>query len=197
MYLHGHKLNDKAKYFDINWYKSVFKEIWIDHEYSRYGVNVEKNDIVVDCGANVGYFTNYALNYRKAKHVYSFECHESYVECLTENTDENVTITQAFVSDRDEDGHYNVERMLKEFNLTHIDFMKVDIEWWEYPFILNMSDETMKRVNKWVIEVHSIYDNYDKILNMIEKFTLNGFDVNYEQIHKNTNLALLYAKKRI
>ena len=26
---------------------------------------------------------------------------------------------------------------------------------------------------------------------------VNGFDVNYEQIHKETNLALLYAKKRI
>ena len=116
---------------------------------------------------------------------------------MKENTDEDATVIQAFVSDRNEEGHYNIERMLNEFGLTHIDFIKVDIEWWEYPLLINMSDETMKRANKWVIELHSIYDNRDKILNIIEKFTLNGFDVNYEQVHKNTNLALLYAKKRI
>ena len=197
MYLHGHKLNTKHPDFSLGWCESVFKEIWLDHEYSRYGVEVEKGDIVVDCGANVGFFTNYALNYRKAKHVYSFECDETYVECLRQNTNENVTITQAFVSDRDEIGHYNIERMLHDFGLTHIDFIKVDIEWWEYPLLINMSNDTMKRANKWVVELHSIYDNYDKILDIIEKFTSNGFDVNYEQVHKETNLALLYAKKRI
>jgi hypothetical protein len=86
MYLHGHKLNTKHPDFSLGWCESVFKEIWLDHEYSRYGVEVEKGDVVVDCGANVGFFTNYALNYRKAKHVYSFECDETYIECLRENT---------------------------------------------------------------------------------------------------------------
>jgi hypothetical protein len=59
-----------------------------------------------------------------------------------------------------------------------------------------MSDETIKKVNKWVIELHDIYNNSEKILEIIEKFTINGFDINYEQVHKNTNLALLYVKKR-
>lgn len=196
MELHGYKLCTEHPEFDPAWCESVFKEIWIDHEYSRYGVKVEKNDIVVDCGANIGLFTNYALKYCKAKHVYSFECDEHYFKTLNENVDENVTTRKAFVSDRNEYGHYNLEKMLSEFDLIYIDFIKVDIEWWEYPFIINMSDETIKKVNKWVIELHDIYNNSEKILEIIEKFTINGFDINYEQVHKDTNLALLYVKKR-
>ena len=69
MYLYDYKV---AGLGDLDWYKSVYKEIWFDHEYSQYGVEVEKGDIVVDCGANVGFFTLYALN-KGAKHVYSIE----------------------------------------------------------------------------------------------------------------------------
>jgi hypothetical protein len=197
MEYNGYKVCSEHPQFDIEWCKDVFKEIWIDHEYSRHGVFVEEGDIVIDCGANIGLFTNYALKQRKAKHVYSFECDELYFETLNQNVNENVTTIKAFVSDRDEAGHYNVDKMLSEFNLFYIDFMKVDIEWWEYPLLINMPDNTMKKINKWVIELHDIYNNSEKILEIIEKFTINGFDIKYEQVHKNTNLALLYTKKRL
>ena len=35
----------------------------------------------------------------------------------------------------------------------------------------------------------------DKIYQIFEKLTKNGFDLKFEQPHKGTNIALLYAKK--
>jgi len=39
-----------------------YYEIFFDHVYSRYGVSLEENDIVVDIGSNQGAFIKYALN---------------------------------------------------------------------------------------------------------------------------------------
>ena len=69
MYLYDYKVSGVG---ELAWYESVYKEIWFDHEYSRYGVEVKKDNIVVDCGANVGFFTLYALN-KGAKHVYAID----------------------------------------------------------------------------------------------------------------------------
>jgi nucleoside-diphosphate-sugar epimerase len=33
--------------------------------------------------------------------------------------------------------NYNLERIFKDCNVDHIDFMKVDVDGYEYPFILN------------------------------------------------------------
>jgi len=191
MYLYDYKI---AEVGDLDWYQNVYKEIWFDHEYSRYGVEVEKNDIVVDCGANVGFFTLYALD-KGAKHVYSIECDDRNMESLLynlENTDS--TIIKEYVGFGE--GNIDIEKILKIINKPFINFIKVDIEWAEYDLLLNTPDNIMKRVNKWVIEVHDLYSHYYKIFQIIEKFSKNGFVLNLEHVHKDTNLALLYAKKR-
>jgi len=191
MYLYNYKV---AGLGELAWYENVYKEIWFDHEYSRYGVEVEKNDIVVDCGANVGFFTLYALD-KGAKHVYSIECDDRNMESLFYNLeDTKSTVIKARIGF--EEGNINIETILQIINKPFIDFIKVDIEWAEYDLLLNTPDNIMKRVNKWVIEFHDIYGNHENIFNIIEKFSKNGFDINYEKIHKNSNLALLYVKKR-
>lgn len=190
------KLYNKYQIADIGeyqWYEGIFKEIWYDHEYSRYGVEVEKGDIVLDCGANVGFFSLYALNYKKADYVYSIECETKNIICLHHNLkDKNAKVIDNFISNEG----YNLDVIMKEFNLPYIDFAKIDIEYWEYDLLLNMSDDTMRKINKWAIELHGIWDNSHNILHILEKFSKNGFQINYEQIHKETNLAILYAKKR-
>jgi predicted rRNA methylase YqxC with S4 and FtsJ domains len=191
MYLYNYKV---AGIGELAWYENVYKEIWFDHEYSRYGVEVEKNDIVVDCGANVGFFTLYALN-KGAKHVYSIECDDKNMESLHYNLENtNSTIIKEYVGFGDE--NIDIENIFKRINEPFIDFIKIDIEWAEYDLLLNTPDNIMKRVNKWVIEVHDLYSHYYKIFQIIEKFSKNGFVLNLEHVHKDTNLALLYAKKR-
>tara|TARA_R110000744_G_scaffold374774_1_gene487783 strand:+ start:16 stop:600 length:585 start_codon:yes stop_codon:yes gene_type:complete len=177
---------------DINWYKDVHKEIWFDHEYSRYGVEVKENNIVVDCGANVGLFSLYALH-KGAKHVYSYECSEEIIPSLTYNLkDTNSTIIKGYVGDK----HIKIENILNFVNLPFIDFIKIDIEWAEYDLLLNTPNEFLKRINNWVIEFHDFNNNAVKMLQIIEMFSKCGFDCSLEQIHKNSNLMLLYIKKR-
>ena len=181
--------------YDPEWFKTVKKEIWEDNEYTRYGIDIIPGDIVLDCGANVGIFTKYALN-KGAKHVYSFECDPSNYECLILNIQEpNVGLIKGYISDRFEENHFNFQTIFDIFNLDEIDFAKIDIEYWEYPLLLNMPIDILTRINQYVIEVHNIYDNAYKILQILEKFNQNGYVINFEQIHKNTNLGMIYAKK--
>ena len=191
MYLYDYKV---AGVGELAWYENVYKEIWFDHEYSRYGVEVKNDDIVVDCGSNVGFFTLYALD-KGAKHVYSIECDDRNMESLSYNLEsKNVTIIKEYVGFGD--NNIDIEQIFKRINKPFIDFIKIDIEWAEYDLLLNTPDNIMKRVNKWVIEFHDIYGNYETIFKIIEKFSKNGFNINYEQVHKNSNLALLYVKRK-
>lgn len=191
MFLNNYKI---ATVGDFDWYQNVYKEIWLDHEYSRYGVEVEPEDVVVDCGANVGFFTLYALE-KGAKHVYAIECDDRNMESLNYNLNNtNSTIIQAFVGVEEND--LPIDKMLVDFQLPQIDFIKVDIEWAEYDLLLNTSNDIMKQVNKWVIEFHDIWGNSHAILHILEKFSRNGFYINFDQIHKDSNMALLYAKKK-
>ena len=79
--------------------------------------------------------------------------------------------------------------------------MKVDIEGFEYDFLLNANDVYFNKVKKWAIELHvwgmyrNTADEYIKVMQLIEKFTLNGYKVYCEQIHKNMCLYMLYASK--
>ena len=180
---------------DPEWFKSVKKEIWEENEYTRYGIDIIPGDIVLDCGANVGIFTKYALN-KGAKHVYAFECDIDNYKCFKLNVlESNTTLIKGYITDRFEDGHFNFQTIFNMLNLDEIDFAKIDIEYWEYPLLLNMPIDILTRINQYAIEVHNIYDNAYKILQILEKFNQNGYVINFEQIHKNTNLGMIYAKK--
>ena len=192
-----------------------YREIFFEKEYDRYGSKVEPGDIVIDFGAFVGMFSHFALT-KGAKHVYAVEGEKSHYECLEANTRDfqNITSYHGWVSDRRNDmvnpGLYNVERIMDENNLATVDYLKMDIEGYEYQTLINMSDETMRRVSKWAIEVHlewvndgnkwshgADFDghNVSKLLYIMEKFTRNGFKLAYEQIHKEYNIVMLYAWK--
>ena len=183
---------------DLRAKESIYNEIWIDGEYDRFGVSVSNGDIVVDCGANIGIFSQYAIH-KGAKEVYSYECGDEEYKYLKINTKNNnrIKVFKGYVSDKD----YNVEKIINDNNLSHIDFLKIDIEGYEYDLILNEKDSFLKRVNKMAIELHNFgmfinsTEYYSKILNLIEKLSLCGFKISFEHIHKNTNLYMLYVSK--
>ena len=194
-------LVDDFYYFedqDPNWILGLKKEIWEDQEYTRYGLDIKEGDIVLDCGANVGIFSKFALD-KGAQHVYSFECDPSVFELLKLNLQDhsNVSLIKGYISDRFEFEHFNLQTILSMFNLDTIDFAKIDIEFWEYPLLLNMPIDTLIKVKQYVIEVHDIYNNGYQILQILEKLSQNGYSINFEHIHKNTNLGMIYAKKNL
>ncbi len=79
----------------------TFSEIEVWKIYDEYGVSVEPNDLVVDIGANYGFFSIHAWK-KGASKIYSLEPFPSTLECLTENTKslENVFTLPFAISDR-------------------------------------------------------------------------------------------------
>ena len=192
-----------------------YREIFFEGEYDRYGAKIEEGDVVIDFGAFVGMFSHFALT-KGAKQVYAVESEQSHYDYLKENILDTPQIKayHGMVSDRRNDevnpGLYNVGRIMDENNLTTVDYLKMDIEGYEYQTLINMEDETMQRVRKWGIEVHLKWvddgnrwshgcdfdgHNVSKLLFIMEKFTRNGFKLAYEQIHKEYNIVMLYAWK--
>jgi len=185
-----------------------YNEIFNEAEYDRYGAKVEAGDVVIDCGAFVGMFTHFALM-KGAKQVYSIESEKSHYDCLVENTKDSHRVKTYHGRVPDD---YSIEQVLNENNLAYVDYVKMDIEGAEYPCLINMSDETLKRANKWTIEFHPGWQyegagekwehGYDlsshyvsKLLYVMERFTVNGFKIGYEHIHKDYNITMLYAWK--
>ena len=135
-------LVDDFYYFedqDPDWVLGLKKEIWEDQEYTRYGLDIKEGDIVLDCGANVGIFSRFALN-KGAQHVYSFECDSPVFELLKLNLTyySNTTLIKGYISDRFEFEHFNFQTIFSMFNLDKVDFAKIDIESWEYPLLLKL-----------------------------------------------------------
>ena len=62
---------------------SFQREIYTEGEYDRFGIKIESGDVVLDCGANVGIFAQYALDLGASK-IYSYECDEPHFNCLVQ-----------------------------------------------------------------------------------------------------------------
>lgn len=182
--------------------ENYIREIYDENEYNRFGIKIEPNDIVLDCGANVGIFTNYAIDMGASK-VYSYEADESTFEYYQKNvTNDNVSPTLGMI------GHEQIDlsKIKIQHGLNKIDFAKIDIEGSEWDLFKFMSSEDLQSVNKWAIEFHtfaghptiSMEDKKNRLwsfLELLEKFSVNGFNIYFEQIHKGWDVVHLFAKK--
>lgn len=72
----------ELKTLDDAW--GTYREIFIDKYYEYKNIKVKKDDVVVDIGANYGFFSLSALH-NGAKKVYSIEPFPKAFECLTAN----------------------------------------------------------------------------------------------------------------
>lgn len=197
--------------------EAFYDEIYHGHEYDRY-FKIQPHDTVIDCGGFVGLFTNYALS-QGARTVITVECEPMYWQCLIKNVksyDAQIIFGRVFQEDipttnPDVAPSYSIEGIMNLKNLHKVDMVKMDIEGAEWGVLINMDDDVMKRVDRWAIEVHLEWSQNDtmwaghgrdfdghllsKLVFVMEKFSKNGFKVNYEQIHKSCRLAMLYAYK--
>jgi len=74
----------KFCFSEIIWgYSTLIEEILITKVYEDEELKIGSNDIVLDCGANIGIFSVYAS--KKAKIVYAFEPSENEITSLYEN----------------------------------------------------------------------------------------------------------------
>ena len=181
---------------ELDIYKSFYKEIWHEKEYDRFGVCIESNDVVLDLGASIGLFSQWAIS-KGASKVIALECNDKHYEYLIQNISDNIHPIKGLVSNSE----WNLEKIYNEMNITSVDFAKIDIEGWEYDLLLNTPDYIFNTINKFAIELHvwGMFKNdvkeFVQIMQLLEKLSKNGYCYSIERIHTNTNLYMLYAKK--
>jgi len=178
---------------------STFFEVFIKNSYESDLVKFEKDDVVVDLGANIGMFTLFASN--KVKKVYSIEPLPDTYECLVKNTKklENViTLNKAIYSTEKEMEFIQNEisisssffrkkpnsetikvktikfdNMLKEHNISRVNYLKVDIEGAEFDLFENINEDYLQNnIDKIFMEVHIMNDNFklEHIISKIDKY---------------------------
>ena len=114
--------NLKRELFDFNWSDDdyIFNfnnsnnvmayEIYMDRHYEYESCKVNKNDVVVDIGANIGIFSRYACELGASK-VISYEPDPVNFKCLIENSKEyNITPINKAVSDINGQIDFNVKK---------------------------------------------------------------------------------------
>ena len=173
---------------DFNY--SIFWEIFINKDYELNGEKfINPGDVVLDIGANYGFFSCYAIN-EGANRVYSVEPFEDAYNNL-KNLSEKFRIfpinkavfsggekamlslspgTSATncLSDYDEIFNNSGDRILVDAininNLidsvdSYIDLLKVDCEGSELDLFESITSENLNKIGKMIIETHSDYIN--------------------------------------
>jgi len=181
---------------------NFYKEIYTENEYNRFGVKIEKNDVVIDCGANIGIFSQYALD-MGASMVIGYEPEDEAFEYYTNNiSSDKVTKIKSFVH---RDGN-DIKSILETNNLDKVDFLKLDVEGAEWGLFETLDSDTLTKVDKWAIEFHTHYYNPHvtiedrnrnlwQFLQILEMFSVNGYTIKYEHLHKGWDVVHFYAKK--
>ena len=140
---------------------------WSDRKciYEMWDCVINDGDIVVDIGANVGFFTHHAA--QKAHTVYSIDGSPEAYSCLVENCKDLqnvVTLNASILAETQEQSYLwtfkgnklrlSLEEFMKIYDLEKIDFMKCDIEGGEWDFFMNLNENILSKIDKIAIETH-------------------------------------------
>lgn len=181
-----------------------FNEVFNKKIYQDKLIKINEGDIVVDVGANYGFFSLYAEKFNPSK-IISFEPSKSIFQYLTKNFKTgNVyqkavsgksgtqkfseDITSSASSRLTNHGDYEVEviginDLMNNLGLEKIDFLKIDCEGAEKDIFENITNDTLNKINKVVIEYHS---------NEIKEIILNRLKNSDFQVQEVTS-ELIFA----
>lgn len=178
----GNKTNDfikipnlKTNHEDSSYYS--YNEIFIKEIYDDKLVRIHEDDVVVDIGANYGFFSLYAQGFNPKK-IIAFEPSKGVFDSLSENV-KNVELHQKAISGKsgilnfeeiknstassrisNSNEGYSVEviginELFDFLKLEKIDYLKIDCEGSEKEIFENITINNLNRINKLVVEYHS------------------------------------------
>ena len=164
---------------DFDWSEMTYEDIEtiereiVDENVYRFLNDVKKNDIVLDIGASVGAYTISILDHNPKK-VFCVEPSKTLLKTLAKNCSEKlfenlettITYINRAIVDKDNDNVnvFGTDKsfipitfgdLIKKYNITNIDFMKVDCEGGEY-CIFNTTniDFLINNVKFIAVEIH-------------------------------------------
>lgn len=191
---------------------------YVDFFYSNLCKGIDFSGVVVDAGANVGFFT--LLSSKKgSKRIYSIEPDPEAFHCLYKNfIDESnvicinkalydkievvlfdlslgssVASTISTYNTQSEKHTISVETVTIPFFLAieeKINLLKLDIEGAEYSVLKNLSSYYYKNINQLFIEFHGD-PKY-----IFEKLIKEGYEVEYRDSDENSTAGFIYAKRK-
>ncbi|MFA7301546.1 MAG: FkbM family methyltransferase [Candidatus Shapirobacteria bacterium] len=156
--------------------------------------NVNKSSVVIDVGANIGYYT--LLLATVCKKVYAFEpdktCFEILEKNIRENNLNNVVLFNSAVGDKNEkvgiildDNNFGNSRVGKGKNVDcirlddvikeKVDLIKIDTQGWEPKVILGAKKIIKKYKPILFLEFNGDY----KMINFLKKHYKNIFTIDY------------------
>lgn len=157
-------------------------------------------EYILDVGAHVGLWSRPMMHRANTKYIWAFEPNQLVRECYVLNMGgfENYSIYPFALGDKNRKGYLNVEtdnsgntnihptkngdteiRTLDSFNFEHIDYIKVDVEGFEYNFLKGAVD-TLNRCRPFVhLEMKS-----KNMRNSKEEFTRFMKNIGYSQVLK-------------
>jgi FkbM family methyltransferase len=179
--------------------ETVEREIFIDKIYERF-VQVEEKDVVFDIGASLGPFT-YSILDKNPSQVFSFEPSYEEFKTLVLNTRHgNVTHINKGISDIigefnftdvfDKSGNHKLysttfNKVIKDYNITKIDFLKTDCESGEYDIFtienLFWIKTNVKKISgEWHLSTPELKEKFrifrDVYLRVFPNFRIFSFD---------------------
>ena len=148
---------------------------------------IEKNDVFLDIGANIGMSSIRAESCGASK-IYAIEPDPDIFEALQKNKNENWVLENIAIDS--EEGMLEIskwpnywefrsikaitlDQYFQKQNIQKIDYMKVDIEGHEKTAFENVSQETWDKINKLFFEIHGFSD--EEKINFIKFYNDKGF----------------------
>jgi FkbM family methyltransferase len=152
--------------------------------YERFGVHVQREDVVIDCGANVGLFSIFC-NTKGIKKVYAFEPVQENLDILKRtvelnNPEKNIVIVNKGLSNVNDTVKISISGVAFEFievvklddfieenNIQKVDFIKADIEGAER-LMLEGAKRTLKKFKpKLAICTYHLKDDVEVLTKII------------------------------
>lgn len=190
---------------------------YVDFFYSDLCRGMDFSGIILDAGANVGFFTALAKN-KGAKRIYSAEPDPAAFSCLENNftDDPNVICLNKALSDTTDvvlfdlslgssvastinkyNKHVDTHSIFVEsFSLptfftleNNINLLKLDIEGAEYEVLNSLSSYYYKKINQIFLEFHGDPKP------LFHKLENEGYVAEYRDSNENSDCGFIYAKR--
>ena len=156
-------------------------EFFVEKIYDKY-LKGKSFGTVVDVGANIGVWTEYIRHVANVGNVYMVEPNQEALQILKKYfVDESTTVIEKAMSDKDGELEFytdssnslissisnydsfqssykvntiSMHSFMKQYNLSKIDLLKVDIESGEYPLFDSLSIEDLNKIDNILMEFH-------------------------------------------